>query len=128
MCLKCIKYIRMRSGLAIQFVSGMYEYNGEQLPQVSVSASKDAGGDIHISLCNISPTAGADVEVHLRGKESRKGTIYGTILTSSDMHAHNTFQQPEAIKPAPFYGVTLTGQSFTAALPPMSVVVLTIKY
>lgn len=114
--------------LEIQFQSGMYEYNGEQLPQVSVSASKDAAGAIHISLCNISPTAGANVEVHLRGKESRKGTIYGTILTSKDMHAHNTFGQPEAIKPAPFYGVTLTGQSFTAALPPMSVVVLTIKY
>ncbi|KRE53700.1 alpha-N-arabinofuranosidase [Paenibacillus sp. Soil522] len=114
--------------LEIQFQSGMYEFNGEQLPQVSVSASKDAAGAIHISLCNISPTAGADVEVHLRGKESRKGTIYGTILTSSDMHTHNTFQQPDAIKPAPFYGVTVTGQSFTAALPPMSVVVLTIKY
>jgi alpha-N-arabinofuranosidase len=106
----------------------MYEYNGEQLPQVSVSASKDGNGNVNVSLCNISPSAGANVEVHLRGKESRKGTIYGTILTSSDMHAHNTFGQPEAVKPAPFYGVTLTGQGFTAALPPMSVVVLTIKY
>ena len=114
--------------LEIQFETGMYEYNGEQLPQVSVSASKDGNGNVNVSLCNISPSAGANVEVHLRGKESRKGTIYGTILTSSDMHAHNTFGQPEAVKPAPFYGVTLTGQGFTAALPPMSVVVLTIKY
>ncbi|WP_318153462.1 alpha-N-arabinofuranosidase [Paenibacillus vietnamensis] len=114
--------------LDIGLDTGMYEYNGEQLPQVSASASKDAAGAIHISLCNLNPADGANVDVQLRGNENKRGTVYGTVLTSHDMHAHNTFQQPDAIKPAPFYGVTVTAEGFTAELPPMSVVVLTIKY
>jgi alpha-N-arabinofuranosidase len=111
--------------LDIQFESGTYEHNGEQLPQVSVSASKDAKGEIHVSLCNISPEAEANVDLQLRGRDEG-AIVSGKILTAGDMHAHNTFQQPEAVKPSDFTGVTMTGQGYAVLLPPMSVVVLNI--
>ena len=41
--------------------------------------------------------------------------------------AHNTFQQPEAIKPAEFTAAKTTDGGFTATLPPKSVVVLELK-
>jgi alpha-N-arabinofuranosidase len=112
--------------LAVDFESEKYEQNGEQLPQVSVSASKDAEGKIHVSLCNIDPKAGASLNVQLRGMVST-AKLSGTILTAADMRAHNSFEQPEAVKPADFNGATLNDQGFSAQLPPMSVVVLTIE-
>jgi len=41
--------------------------------------------------------------------------------------AHNTFQQPEAIKPAEFTAAKTTDGGFTATLPPKSVVVLEVR-
>ncbi len=112
--------------LDIRLESGKYVHHGEQLPQVSASASKDADGEIHVSLCNISPQDEANVSVQLRGENAR-AIASGTILTAGDMHAHNTFEQPDAIKPSDFSGVTLTDQGFSVILPPMSVVMLTIR-
>lgn len=44
-----------------------YEMNGEKLPSVSASASKDANGKIHISLCNLNHQAESSVNIDLRG-------------------------------------------------------------
>ncbi|GIV60388.1 MAG: hypothetical protein KatS3mg043_1477 [Rhodothermaceae bacterium] len=43
------------------------------------------------------------------------------------MNAHNTFEQPDAVRPAPFDGARLTGATRTVALPPKSVVVLALE-
>ncbi len=43
------------------------------------------------------------------------------------MNAHNTFEQPNAVRPATFNGTTLSGETLTIQLPPMSLVVLTLQ-
>jgi len=48
-----------------------------------------------------------------------------TSLTASDMHAHNTFDLPDAVKPAPL-SVELAGSLINLSLPPASVVKLEI--
>jgi alpha-N-arabinofuranosidase len=50
--------------------------------------------------------------------------VSGRILTAPAMTAHNTFDAPHAVEPAPFQGATLSGSQLSVALPPMSVVVL----
>ncbi|MFC5449866.1 alpha-N-arabinofuranosidase [Paenibacillus aestuarii] len=112
--------------LPVEFSSDTYEHNGEHIPQVSISASRNAQGQIHISLCNIDPKSEANLSIELRGLEET-AKLTGTVLTAADMHLHNTFEQPEALKPADFHGATLMGQGLSAKLPPMSVVVLTIE-
>ncbi|MBS4223263.1 alpha-N-arabinofuranosidase [Lederbergia citrea] len=113
--------------LAVDGQFGQYELDGESLPQTSVSASKDANGNIHISLCNLDHQNAAEIEVHLRGINVEAASISGTILTAGEMNAHNTFEQPENVKPAEFTEVKADGQSLSVTLPPMSVVVLAVK-
>lgn len=101
-----------------------YTYGDKKLPSVSVSASKDSGGRTHITLCNIDPENPVTLNCWLEGAAKR---VTGQILTHEDMNAHNTFDDPEAIKPAVFEGAKLNGKQLTVTLPAKSIVVLEIK-
>src|SRR5437764_2482787 len=85
--------------------SDPYMVNGQQIPQVSVSASRDGAGRIHLTLCNVDPRREADVRCELRGAAPRE--VMGSVLTATDMRAHNTFQNPSRVAPVPFEGVCL---------------------
>jgi alpha-N-arabinofuranosidase len=50
--------------------------------------------------------------------------VSGQILTAKDMNIHNTFSQPENLKPTALETFSLTGQTVTVQLAPMSVTVL----
>jgi alpha-N-arabinofuranosidase len=110
--------------LSTHCVSNDYDSDQGKLPQLSVSASKDAEGRIHISLCNLSHTDGADVQIELRGLEGRTIRVAGTELTGATTDAHNTFDRPETVKPQEFRSFALDGVRISAKLAPMSVTVL----
>ena len=61
----------------------------------------------------------------LRGKKISE--IRGRILTSLSMTAKNTFDSPNAVKPAPFDDVQIDADGMSLVLPPRSVVVLGIE-
>ncbi|MBP7403127.1 MAG: alpha-N-arabinofuranosidase, partial [Clostridia bacterium] len=106
-------------------LSDDYEFDGEKVKKVNASVSKDAEGRIHITLCNVDPTGGADVECFIDGIDA--GTaITGTVLTSDRMNAHNDFDAPTAIEPAAFRGFTADKGRLTVAMPSKSVVLLSI--
>jgi alpha-N-arabinofuranosidase len=94
----------------------------EDLPQVSVSASRSKDGKIHISLCNLDHRSGATVNIELRGL-AEGFNIQARTLTSNTIDGHNTFEQPEQVKPVPFKDYTLEGTNLTIELPAMSVTV-----
>jgi alpha-N-arabinofuranosidase len=50
--------------------------------------------------------------------------VVGRILTDDMLDAHNTFDQPERIKPTAFDGAVLDEGELRADIPPRSVVVL----
>ncbi|MDR0877630.1 MAG: alpha-N-arabinofuranosidase, partial [Treponema sp.] len=52
--------------LPVTLESDIYVLNGEELPAVSVSASVDGEGRIHISLCNIDPHKEQKIDLQLR--------------------------------------------------------------
>ncbi|MCC3355882.1 alpha-N-arabinofuranosidase [Bacillus sp. REN16] len=105
---------------------GNYEYDGQILPQVSVSASKNAEGKTHISLCNIDHENAAVLDLELRGLHTSQISVTGTILTGDSMNAHNTFEQPDVVKVEDFHGVTLIQNRLHIELPAMSIVTLSI--
>ncbi|WP_088103246.1 alpha-N-arabinofuranosidase [Halalkalibacter urbisdiaboli] len=113
--------------LALDAKVDSYEYNGEKIPQVSLSASKNNEGTTHVSLCNLDHKNDASVDLDIRGLNTSEVTITGRILTASTIDAHNTFENPENIKPEAFNGFTLDGDTLSISLPPMAVVVLAIK-
>ncbi|MBD0378953.1 alpha-N-arabinofuranosidase [Paenibacillus sedimenti] len=111
--------------LNTHLVSDYYEHDGRKMPQTSVSASKDEQGRIHVSLCNLDPAAGSDVRIELRGIAGASGLkINGTELTASAIDGHNTFDQPEAVKPQAFHSYSLEGNEIRVQLSPRSVTVL----
>ncbi|MEH7480935.1 alpha-N-arabinofuranosidase [Neobacillus drentensis] len=113
--------------LAVDSSFGTYEYNGETLPQVTVSASKNAEGKIHVSLCNIDHQNGAELDLDLRGINAANTKVSGTIITADTMNSHNTFEQPDVVKPVDFTGVTVENNKLAIKLPAMSVVTLVIE-
>ncbi|PEQ95833.1 alpha-N-arabinofuranosidase [Bacillus sp. AFS006103] len=113
--------------LAVDSSFGTYEYNGETLPQVTVSASKNTEGKIHVSLCNIDHQNGAELDLDLRGINAANTKVSGTIITADTMNAHNTFEQPDVVKPVEFTGVAVENNKLAIKLPAMSVVTLVIE-
>jgi len=111
--------------LPSQLSCGKYEFDKDSIPVISVSASRDKDGRIHISLCNLDPNKSQAISCELRGFTPR--SVTGRELTSDDMTAHNTFDNPERIKPAEFRKANIGANLVTALLPPKSVVLLEIK-
>lgn len=78
------------------------EEEGFKIPAISASASKDAAGKVHISLCNVSDNKAAELEIELRGIRSGVGAAKGSILTAPKMDSRNDFAHPRAVEPAPY--------------------------
>lgn len=112
--------------LATNYSGADYEMDGEKIPQVSVTASKDQDGKIHVSLCNVSHAEQSDVTIQLRGLSGAVSKIVGRQLASDSLDAHNTFESPETLKPADFHAFEQEGDVLRAKLAPMSVTVLEI--
>lgn len=110
--------------LDTHYDSGSYVHDGSQLPQISVSASKDSEGKLHISLCNLDHQSAAEVSIDLRGLAAGQFNIKGTELSSSTTDAHNDFDQPDTVKPVAFHAFSIEGTTIQAKLSPMSVTVL----
>jgi alpha-N-arabinofuranosidase len=111
--------------LPIELQCGDYAFGEGKIPSLNASVSKDSAGKIHISLCNMDPKREAMVACELKGAQVSK--VSGRVLTSEDMNAHNTFDNPEAIKPAVFDGAKLNGDELTLTVPAKSVAVLEVE-
>jgi alpha-N-arabinofuranosidase len=95
------------------------------MPQLSDSASSAGDGKVLLTLCNVDPHREAEVHCELRGAQVSEAT--GTILTAQEMGAHNTFQNPERVKPTAFTEIQFNREKVTTVLPPMSVCTLTVQ-
>jgi alpha-N-arabinofuranosidase len=102
-----------------------YACGQQSLPSLSASASRDASGQIHLSICNVNPHQRADVTCQVRGMAL--STASGRVLTADRMQAHNTFEAPSQVHPADFQSATIRDNHVTFSLPPMSVTVLQLK-
>jgi len=102
-----------------------YTFGSDAIPGLSVSASCDPAGAVHVSLCNLNPNQSADLVCDLRGAKPQ--TISGRVLTADSMQAHNTFERPAAVKPVAFQECKLTEGGFSATLPAKSVVVFELR-
>ncbi|GAC1450139.1 MAG: alpha-L-arabinofuranosidase C-terminal domain-containing protein [Chitinophagaceae bacterium] len=105
--------------------SNEYVLGNEKLPAVSASASKDKNGLTHVTLVNIDAKKSQDIAITIRC--ARYNSLTARILTSAKLQDHNTFENPEKIKPVSFKGATLKGNTLGVQLPPFSVVVVEMK-
>jgi alpha-L-arabinofuranosidase len=81
------------------------------------SASRK-GNTVTLTMVNPSLSSPLDTQIALRGGDATAAT--GMVLNASDMHAHNTFDQPNTVKSVPL-AVSVNGGLLTVTIPPASV-------
>lgn len=110
--------------LDLSLETGSYKLENSEIPAVTATASRDAEGKIHLSFCNLQPHANTQVTIDIRGLAGNSLAVSGLTLTGDSIDAHNTFAQPEAVKPQPFEAFKLDGGKLTVDLPAKSVTTL----
>ncbi|MDR2680761.1 MAG: alpha-N-arabinofuranosidase [Tannerella sp.] len=111
--------------LPVFFTSDKYGLNGKTVDAISVSASKDAAGKIHITLVNIDPNKAQNIETELRGVAAKK--VSGKVLTSAKINDYNSFDKPNTVSVKDFKDAKLSDGKLNVTLPAKSVVLLEIE-
>ncbi len=102
-----------------------YQFQGQKLPAVSVSASRNAAGRIHITLTNLDPNKERRLPVELRGAKVTKVT--GRVVMADAINAFNDFERPDRVKAAAFECARLNAGGLEVTLPARSVVMLELE-
>lgn len=110
--------------LPVELKSPWYNKDQWAMPSVSATAARGTDGLVRIALVNVDPNRPATVSASLTGISATG--VEGEVLTGA-IQAHNSFDAPDTVKPAPFTGASLSGGALTVTLPAASVVVLTLK-
>lgn len=111
--------------LPIKLICDDYYLGEQKIPSISVSASKDSAGKIHITLCNLDPDNPIELDCKLEDSAAEKVT--GQILTHDDINAHNTFDKPNVVKIEPYKGAKIERGRLSMQIPSKSVVALEIE-
>ena len=77
-------------------------------------------GNLCVTVVNSHPTQPIEMDLEVRG--SRLGTLEAVVLAADEMHAHNTFAQPDVVRPAAPTMVQADGSRVHVTLPAGSVV------
>ena len=96
-----------------------------QVPVLTESVS-EKDGVVTITLNNLSLTDAQDLEI-LFADDSAVTVKEASIVTSSDVHDHNTFDAPDTVKEEAFNGYSGEGRKLAVKLPRASVVMLRVE-
>lgn len=99
-----------------------YTWEKRQIPSISASASVDKDGKVHITIANLNPNKAISLNCPIIGEVYKN--ITGEVLTATEMSAFNTFEKPDAVKPASFRDFTYKNGILNVNMPSKSVVVL----
>ncbi|MCA9237835.1 MAG: alpha-N-arabinofuranosidase [Planctomycetales bacterium] len=111
--------------LPVTLTTPDYTFGDAAIPAISASASRDRQGAVHVSFANSHATQAVAVSLDLTGVNATSAT--GRVLVADSLDAHNTFENPNRVKPAPFDGAKIADGKLTVELPAASVVVLELK-
>lgn len=109
-------------------LSGVKEIGiGEwKVPEINESVS-EKDGVITITLNNLSASDSQEIDVEFAGDQTTYELQEANIVTHQDMHAYNTFEEPQKVKEEPFSGYVLNGNTMKVTLPACSVVEIRVK-
>jgi alpha-N-arabinofuranosidase len=102
-----------------------YALDAVKVPSLSVSASRNAQGEITLSLVNIDPVRAARVEIDLQGRELRGAS--GRVLTSTAMDAHPQFGKADPLEPVALEVPRVRKGLLSVTAPAKSVIALKLR-
>lgn len=94
------------------------------IPALSQTVSKDEKGALHITLANCSLEETFDIDCDVLYQKYKKCTA--RILTG-DVHDHNTFEEPDAVKVVSFHGLAFDENKLALKIPPCSIISVTLE-
>ncbi len=94
------------------------------VPEVTESVSKDKDGFVTITLGNLSASDFKSLDVVF---SSGSFKVDSASVVTQDIHAHNTFDNPDTVTEKCFDGFSEQEKDITVTLPPASVVLLRLK-
>ena len=95
------------------------------VPQVTESVS-EKDGIITITLNNLSATDCLEMDVQFTGDRDYE-VVEANVVTHQDMHAYNTFEEPDRVKEETFDDYILEGGRMKLKLPACSVMEIRVK-
>jgi alpha-N-arabinofuranosidase len=101
-----------------------YSLGDFSVPRVSASTAISKDGALVVALVNLDPAEPIEVAASIEGFAA--AAAEGRVLTAGAMDAHNTFEEPEVVKPVPIE-VELKGGKLGLELPAKSVTVVTVR-
>jgi alpha-N-arabinofuranosidase len=113
------------TSIPVDVTAPQYAMEEQAVPSLSVSASRDQDGKLHLSIVNLDPNTPADIKTTVTGMTI--GNVAGEVLTAPSMQAMNTFEKPATIQPTSFNGYKLQGSQLTLNVPAKSVVTLELR-
>jgi len=111
--------------IPVELTAPEYRLDQAAAPSLSVSASRDKSGKLHLSIVNLDPNRPAEITTTVAGSTIK--SVSGEVLTAATMTDHNTFDKPGSVKPAPFTGHKLQNSQLTLTIPSKSVVMVEIQ-
>ena len=109
--------------LDVDYTAGTYMAKGTKTPAYSISAS-EKDGIMTVSCVNTRLDKAEEITLEIRDRQIT--AVSAELLAADDMHAANTFEEPERVKPVQL-DITAEGNTLHFTLPAASVAVLTIK-
>ena len=119
------KYHQDAHFLPLSFTSPSYTFENKSLSAINASASRDSNGAVHLTIVNLDAHNKITVNTSLQNISAKN--IQGEILTSQKFNDINTFDHPDKVKTNIFSDFKKDGDKLSVNLPPMSVVLITIK-
>lgn len=101
-----------------------YTHDEISLPGLSVSASRDAEGTVHLTLVNMAPDTALDLDAALTGGKFKKAEALS--LTAPSIDTRVRFDAPDPFIPRPLE-TRLNGDRLTLRLPSKSVTLVTVR-
>ncbi len=95
-------------------------------PAIQESVSLKEDGSLLVTVANLSASDSYPVEIVFAEKKPRPGEVTGRILTG-EIHAHNTFEEPDKVKEVAFEGIAATKEGISFTIPAHSVASLHIR-
>lgn len=103
-----------------------YSREGETIPSISATASKDETGKVHLTVTNLHAADTREITVDILGIDA-EDISDSRILKADAVDAINTFDNPDRVSPQQFDDYSLEDNQLTLRLPSKSVIVLGIE-
>jgi len=113
------------TAIPVEFTSPVYRLGNQSLPALSISASRDKSGKVHVSVVNIDPRHDVALNLLLPGVSATHASA--RILTASDMQSFNSFDAPDRVSAKSFPNVTIARSTVALSVPAKSIIVIEVN-